>query len=174
LPSLALRHPCYSTDPRHPYLPKRAKGAGSDGQPLRWSADDQARRHAEEDTDRHLSVNARAPISEIRSPSTHRYRCYVRQVRDRRAARWPVNTAAIHAQCVRGASEATIDEQAPVWLWPFLMNKPPSRSAGILVSVCAVSFDHDRAPPAKPRCLQKTAASVEACRPNGSACLVVS
>ena len=40
----------------------------------------------------------RAPISEIRSPSTHRYRCYVRQVRDCRAGHCPVSAAAIHAR----------------------------------------------------------------------------
>jgi hypothetical protein len=29
-PSLALRHPCCPIYPRHPYLPKGAKGPGND------------------------------------------------------------------------------------------------------------------------------------------------
>jgi hypothetical protein len=33
-PSLALQHPCCPIYPRHPYRPKRAKGAGLGGQRL--------------------------------------------------------------------------------------------------------------------------------------------
>ncbi len=39
-PSLALRHPCCPIYPRHFYLPKGAKGAGSDAQPVCGSTDD--------------------------------------------------------------------------------------------------------------------------------------
>ena len=39
-PSLALRHPCCPIYPRHPYLPKGAKGPENDGQPMCRSTDD--------------------------------------------------------------------------------------------------------------------------------------
>jgi hypothetical protein len=38
-PSLAIRDPCYPIYPRHPYLPKAAKGRGTDAQPSCRSTD---------------------------------------------------------------------------------------------------------------------------------------
>jgi hypothetical protein len=136
---MAGRRPIY---PRIPCLPKGSEGGQERCQPWRWSTDDQARRHAEDDTDRYLPLSAPAraqlrnqvtfdaPLSVLRAAGpglSHR-------PRPGQHRRDPGAIIGMHR--VRSDHRGTGSR----WLWPFLMNTPPSRTAGILASVCAGSL----------------------------------
>jgi hypothetical protein len=123
-PFATLGRPTY---PRIPYLPKGSEGAGNDGQPWRWSIDDQARRHAEDDIDRycrsvpprpHLrdQVTFDAPLSVLREAGTGLSRRPLPGQHHR-------DPGAINRYAPR--QKRPLVAKLPL-VWPFLMNKPPS------------------------------------------------